>query len=308
MSARRKQLHGRKKNTTVYRKIIGYALVLVIFLLAFLYFTGTRKFWNGRDKVSIAIRSNSGDVHVVTFDPKTQEMLQITIPGNTEAEVARGLGIWKLTSVWELGEKESLQGLLLSRTLNKHFKFPVFLWADAQADGFFKGDIDSVITATLRPYKTNLGLGDRISIAIFSLRVKNTKRVELNLQDTTYLRKTTLTDGSEGYRVVGSIPGDIAVIFSDSTASKSTFRVGIKDMTGKFGIAEALGEVIEVFGGKVFSIEKGSEADSGCKVSAKVAQNAAKIALLFPCSVVDQPPDGNFDLEITIGKKFMEDY
>jgi len=79
-------------------------------------------------------------------------------------------------------------------------------------------------------------------------------------------------------------------------------------MTGKFGIAEALGEVIEVFGGKVFSIEKGSEADSGCKVSAKVAQNAAKIALLFPCSVVDQPPDGNFDLEITIGKKFMEDY
>ena len=312
MPARRRKIKNRNREKKSFPlKAISYILLILIPLFLLLYVNITRKYWNGKDKISVAVRNPEGGVDVIIFDPVVEEIVQISIPGNTEVEVAKGLGVWKLGSVWELGKRKDLGELLLTRTLAKHFKFPVFIWADYPASGFSKGRMFDTLKATFLPYSTNLGVGDKISIGFFSLSVKNPKRFEIPLENTGYIKKLTLSDGEEGYIVSGALPQELAVYFVDPNFEENAFRVGIKDGTGVYGLATDMGSILEVMGGKITSIEKvdGPENvnDLGCEVRGR--NNVSdKLTAILPCIKVEENPEGNFDIEVSIGRSFITEY
>jgi len=243
MPARRRKIISfrGKKN---FWKLLLYVTLFSVFLTAFFYVKSTRKYWNGEDKVVVAVNEGK-EVKVFIFDPIVSEIVQIVIPGNTEVEVARDLGIWKLSSVWELGKRENLEGKLLTRTLAKHFKFPVYIWADSSASLFWGETPFDIVKAIFSPYKTNLGVGDRLAMGLFALGVKNTQKVKIKLEDTGYIKKETLFDGEEGYRVYEKIPQKLAVFFVDQK-EEGGFRVAIKDGSGSSGLAEDAAGVLEV--------------------------------------------------------------
>jgi hypothetical protein len=238
-----------------------------------------------------------------------QEIANIYIPKNTEVEVSRQLGIWKLGSVWQLGANEKIDGKLLTGTLRHYFKFPVVAWADSEAEGFSEGSLGKVARALFNPYKTNLTFGDKLSLAAFSLRVNNTKRTGIDLAETTYLIRTNLKDGSEGYRVTRSFSQRLLSIFADDVISQNSYKIAIIDASGEANTADDVGELMQVLGAKVASVTNdGEDGDINCFIRGNDKVVVDRVAGLLSCDDWEFGKSGSFDLEIKLGTSFIKNF
>ena len=282
-------------------RLIALALA-AIFLL---YLALTTKYWNSKEKLSLVISSPEGGVVVSVLDPQNGEITNISIPKNTQVEASRQLGTWKIKSIWALGVNEKVGGALLKDTVVKNFKFPVSVWANGGALGFASGDTLGILKAMFFPYDTNLRMGDRLRIGIFSLGLSNSKRTDLDLAKSGYLKKAKLTDGEEGYVLSGRLPKDLLVVFSDPEISRLGLKVSIKDASGNPRVAQEIAEVIEVMGAKVAAVSKETKASSDCRIWGSNFF-AKDLTRLLSCKLEKEPPQGKFDLEIEIGEGFAE--
>lgn len=275
-----------KKNKTRAKKsgLLKLLIPLLIFVLIFLFLKFYTRFWDGKDKVSVLSATKNGGAIVSTYDPGSDEIIDIIIPGETQVDVARELGVRKIDAIPSLGANEKIGGVLLSETIIKNFKFPVFVWQDATG-------------------KTNQALGDKFNIAVFSIGKKHT---EINLSETSYLKKTKLKDGSDGFVLNGKLPEKIAAIFADPEASKTNLKINIKDATGTFGVAKKVGEIIEVLGAKTALVTSEKPEESVCNVSGKNEKFTRKVARIFECKLDSKKLEGGFDLEIKLGQNFAK--
>jgi len=298
---KRAKQKAKRNGKNSYKKLL---FILLVPLFIFLLITFQTRFWKSSAKTFLVISKESGEVVISVFDPGLEKITNITIPKNTEVDVARQLGRWKLGSVRELGENEDLEGKLLAETIVKHFKLPVAAWADAPASGFADGDILGIVKASLFPYKTNLGIGDKLKLGLFSIRIKNLKRENIDFSEGNILKKVTLIGGEEGHVLAGRLPNYIFALFSNPNISSEGATVVILDATGKANAAEEVGEVIEVMGIKLANIKKEEAADFDCEVKGKDQELLEEIAQVFSCEKLKVIPEGNIDLEIKIGRDF----
>ncbi len=302
---KRAKQKARRNGKNSYRKLL---FILLVPLLIFLLVTFQTRFWKSSAKTCLVISKESGEVVISVFDPGLEKITNIIIPKNTEVDVARQLGRWKLGSVRELGENEDLEGKLLAETIVKHFKLPVAAWADGPALGFAEGDILGIVKASLLPYKTNLGIGDKLKLGLFSIRIKNLKRENIDFSEDNILKKVTLIGGEEGYILAGRLPNYIVALFSNPNISSEGATVVILDVTGKANVAEEVGEVVEVMGVKLANIKKEEAVDFDCEVKGKNKELLEGISQVFFCKKLKALPEGNFDLEIKIGREFARRY
>jgi hypothetical protein len=303
---KRNSLSRKKEISRLKKKLIVFVISILLIASGCLFFISSRKLWNGKDKLSVVIRNENNDVQIVTFDPELGEIVNVIVPKNTQVEVARGLGEWKLGSIWKLSQNEKLEGKLLAETVIRHFKFPIHAWADSPGLGLISKNPSLLIQALLIPYKSNLSIFDKLGIALFSVKVDNSKRTEINLAETNYLKETTLADSTQGYVVSGIFSPSINSIFADNEISKEGYKLKIKDSTGKVGEAEEVGAVLEVLGAKVTSILEGETTPTDCVVKSKILEVSKKVARIFDCSTDSSKMEGNFDIEITIGQDFAD--
>jgi hypothetical protein len=301
MPARRKRRSRNKEKKFSSIKFLG--LILLFFILLFFLIFQT-SFWDSDSKLTLVVNKKDGDVLIAVFNPVVNEVTSITIPKNTQLKVARQLGTWKAGSVWQLGENEGLEGRLLQETITYHLKLPVIAWADSPAEGFANGGLVALVKAVSLPYKTNLKIGDRIKLAFFSFGVKNFKREEINLAETKLLKKTRLIDGEEGFVLISGLSASILALFSDIEISQKDVSVLIRNATGKKGVPEQVGEIIEVLGAKVAAIKKEESEKFDCMVLGKDQKAVEKLAQVFSCEKGKGLPSGSFDLEIKIGEEF----
>jgi len=305
--ARRKTLErikrGGAKKSRFSLKYLLIALVLISGVFIFIK-TQTRV-WNGSDKLSIAIYDGQRIV-ISTFDPKVDEITNIFIPGETQVDSSRELGTFRIKNIWQLAENEKIGGILLSETVTKNFKFPVISWSDSSAMAYSSGEVVQIIGASLKPFATNLGIGDKLALALFSLRVKNTNRVEIDLTETGYLKASRLIDKEGGYLIAGRPPQQVASIFADPEISEESVRIAIINETGESSDPESVAQILEVIGGKVSSLTKGEVQDYDCEILGEDKDTINKLAKVLGCEVKNKPPEGNFDLEVRMGKRFAQ--
>ena len=155
----------------------------------------------------------------------------------------------------------------------------------------------------LFPYDTNLKMGDRLRIGFFILGLPNSKRTDLDLAKSGYLRKVRLTDGEEGYVLAGKIPKDLLIVFSDPEISRLGLKVNIRDAGGNPQVAQEIAEVIEVMGAKVAAVGKEAKASFDCRVRGSNFF-AKDVSRLLACKLEKEAPQGKFDLELEIGEGF----
>ncbi|MBX4205874.1 hypothetical protein KW795_01620 [Candidatus Microgenomates bacterium] len=280
---------------------IPFALVVVFILyIAF----APSKYWDGKSRLALAVNTKQTNINVLVFDPQTNSITSVIVPENAELEVARQLGAWKTGSIWKLGVNEKVGGQLLSETITKSFRLPTEAWADTEALGFSKANSISILKAMFTGYKTNLTLKDKIGIGLFSLSVKNSERSEIDLSQTPFLTKAKLSDGSSGYKVreVGS--AQISAIFADSKISEENFSVNIFYPEGKILTAQKLGEIVQVLGTKVTSLQPLDVTNFDCIILGRESITRTKIAQVFSCKV--EKKDLGSTLEIKIGDNFIK--
>lgn len=285
------------------KKIIVYFTVALCFALFFstLSIVTYKRFWDGESKVSLAISKSEGAA-VLLFDPQYDQVTKIVIPKSTEVEVANQLGVWKIDSVWELGKQQKLGGELLADTITKQFRFPVTAWAEEDALKFADGSLNSLFHAVFGRYATNLTMGDKVSLAIFSMRVPNARRVEIDLSQSSFLTKKELRDGTEGYVLSKELPQSVLSLFSEDNLSNDSFLVSISDATGQQSVAQDVGNVVEVLGAKVALIEKQEKSDFDCIVKGKNTYLVERISEVFDC--IKEDGSSKFDTEVFLGESF----
>ena len=298
-------INRRKKRLNGTLRRYWLILLLSVFLF-FLYVIFSKSFWNGEDKLNIVVNSKDGYVSVISVDPEFAGMTLLDIPDSVEVALTRNLGEMRLASVWQLGLNEGYKGALLAEVITKNFQIPVSLWGDNELLGFWTGEPVAILKAVFTNYKTNLTLSDKLKLAVFSLKVKNFKKVKINLADTGFLKAKKLVDGEGGYVVFGLMPKNILAIFSDSRLTKNPLKVEIIDASSFDGVARDMGKIIEVMGAKVALIRKVPKENMDCEIFGKTTKFIEAVGPVFSCQTKKDLNDGGFDLVIKIGEKFAE--
>jgi len=309
-SARRRQLIEKKKNSGKFTGLFFKVFLPIILVIGFLVFLKLdSKHWNGRDKFVLTYRLENGDVAVSVLDPKLTELTTLVIPGDTQVDVARNYGELRLKNVWQLGINEKIGGSLLAETVSQNFLFPVFLWSGSDAKSIADGSFTGILRFIIFPKSTNINLGDRLSIGLFALKIRNVEKDSIDLGKNQFLSKQKLNDGQFGYILSGPISPRLTAYFSDndfadSAASGKNLRVSIKDATGMAGVADKVGQIVEIMGGKVISVDKRNLAPGDCIVLGTDPKIVRKIADLFACKTSSSR--GEMDLEIDLGSDFAK--
>lgn len=303
------RLQLRKKRTeNSSRSALFFKILLFLLLSVILYFSLAKRHFRSDNKTILTVETDGG-VRIVTLDPVNIQINDYFIPGNTEIEVARNLGTWKIQSVWKLGVQEKIGGgKLLTETLTKHANIPTFVYSKDMGSGLLSTNFKSIFQAVVYPYETNLSLGDKLAIVSFALKVKNTKRVDVDLSKTSYLTNKTLVDGERGFAISASPPQSLTLVYSDIEISKNFPKFVIKDNTGRAGFSEKLSSVLEVLGGKVLLISRENKEQTYCSVRSKKRNLSTYLSKLLLCKVESEIKEGNFDVEITIGEKFVTEF
>jgi hypothetical protein len=295
---------GKKQIINIWPILIPLLIIGAILLYVFC----SASFFAGKNKLSVAIQGKNGEIIVSTFDPVTEEITNLTIPGTTQLTVSRQLGSWKVKSLWKLGENEKLGGALLSESIVRNFHLPISAWASESHIGLARGNVGQIIKSLFSFKGSNLGFGDKIKLAIFSLGLGDGKRFELNMDETNYLRKEKLVDGELGYMPASKIPNSLLVVFGNQGYGQKGYKAGIKDFTGKALIGQEVGSTLEVLGIKVASVEKLDNADFDCRVSGMDKAMVGEISKIFECGSEIKNLEGNFDLVVELGEKFGKRY
>jgi hypothetical protein len=297
-SAQRKQrIEKSKKRGRIFGLLIKVFIPLILILSVFLYLQLSTKYWNGHDKFAFVFQAAEDNIGVKILDPVLNEETTLIIPGDTEVTVARGYGTLRIKNVWQLGVNEKLGGTLLAETLTDTFLFPTNLWSDM--------DITNVWKFIFSPKATNIPFGDRLSAGIFALRVLEIDKTEIDLAKSQFLAKKTLADGKPGFVLTGSVSSRLTVYFSDNNFADKNLKFSLSDATGSYGVADGVGKILEVLGGKVVAVDKKPQDKSlDCEVFGQNSKAVSKVATLFSCKKISEK--SNFDLEMKMGSKFAK--
>lgn len=292
-SARRKKFRA-KKSGPIYGPILRIVIPVVAILGLIIFVILSTRYWNGRDKLGFTYVEKNGDVSVTVLDPKLDELTTLTIPGSTEVDVAQNYGTLQIKNVWQLSQNEKLRGKLLPETVTQNFLFPNYLWSEV--------NLSDRLKFVLSPGDTNIPIGDRVQMELFAMRVPSLGRTKINLGDSQFLKKAKLSDGSNGYQLNGAPSERLTIYFSDNDLSDGNLRVNIIDATGAPGVSDTVGQIIQVLGGKIVSVDKKASEATDCDVYGNNKNVVRKIATLFSCKAGNSKTD--FDLEIRLGANF----
>jgi hypothetical protein len=303
-SARRRAfIERKKKGVNITNLLVKILFPLVLVFGIFIFIKVSTHFWDGDNKVSIAFREGSGDVAVMVIDPELDEITTLVIPGDTQVDVAHNYGTLRIKNVWQLGINEKVGGSLLPETITNNFFFPVFLWSEDSAGSLGKNGIAGILHFIFFPGATNVPFGDRLQMGLFALRIQNPGKTEIDLGQSQFLTKQKLNDGQTGYVISGPISQRLTVYFSDNEVGNQNLKVDIVDATGVPGVADTVGQILEVIGGKVVSVDKILQPENtDCIIIGMNTKMVKKISNLFSCQI--GKGSTNFDLEIQLGQKF----
>lgn len=239
---------------------------------------------------SVVIPTSNEDLELTHFDFKDGRAVVLTVPSDTEVNLAMRRGTLRARSVTRLIELEGLPGQILSDTVMKTLYLPVDYWAKEKKYGTYLGG-DIPLTVRLAIFIQNLG----------GLRKEN-----INLKDTSVLVNSRLKDGEDGYIVSGHLPLSLLSLFADPEISSGQTAVRLVNGMGEGEAALApIAAILEVLGAKPVPPVNVDKSDTDCIVRAKDKYKLARVASVFNCEVSTDLPEA-FDVELVLGRRFFE--
>lgn len=313
--AKRKALFQRYKPTNLLRRfLIFVCFVLLLGVSWKTYLAWTHRIWDGKSRFSVVVASE--DPTVYSFNPQTGILTKMSIPAKTEIEASHGYGSWFVGSLWQLGYQEGKKGEVLENSLKKSFGIPVDAFVDGEGEVLFSARSlsfpvavkEAVLSSSSR---TNLTFFDRVSLLLNAAGAGPAKRQELDLPALRVLKKETLRDGTEGYKVV---PEQAKITLEKSFRDELVFgeakTASIVNASGKSGLAGEVAQVASVLGIRVVGVSTDREEklkDDGCIIlgnrESLASVSSQRLAELFDCEKQERDERG---LTIILGNSFAE--
>lgn len=288
-------------------KIVIFSIILITTFSFILHVTLSSKQFEFSGKVNIASVDKEGNSIISIYDTLNNEIILIKIPSNLQINVSRNLGIWKIKSLWALGQQAKVDGVILTETLTRKLGLPVYFYGSENISGFSSTGLSPKVKALLFPGSTNLGFGDRLRLLIFSLKIRNRDKIDINLSDYSFLKETKLTDGSIGYILVGDTPTRITSFFNEPVISNSNIIVEIIDKTNAGNMTKSISRVIETLGGKVVSVSDKPAEKEDCFIRSGIPAVKLIANYLNCIPVIDNNIESG-KVQIEIGTDYQERY
>lgn len=261
-------------------KLITLSILVIIITFFALVFAKTSALVP--EVFTIAATKEDGNIEIRVVEIKKNKITKVVVPYDTEVSLAMRRGTLRAQSVVKLIDSEKLPGQFLADTVMRTFYLPVDYWQ-------VYGDSDLPLFISLR------------------LRIPKLRGFQeevINLSETSFLTKTKLRDGEEGYEAQDKTPLFLASLFADSNFSTRQTAVGVVNATGEgeYVLSEVV-KVFETLGAKVAPISSVEEKDVSCVVSASDKKILERVAEVFNCDKDSAPPKA-FDIELLLGSKF----
>jgi hypothetical protein len=216
------------------------------------------------------------------------------------------MGVWRIGSLWELGESEGMRGELLSNTVSKSLGLPVEHWGDTPMLGFASGKV-GVIKALVYGGRSSLSFKDRIKLGWFAIRVSGGDIFDVDLAQSGYLSYTEISGGDEGYRARSKLPERVRALFSVPEVSSEGLKIAVVNETGDYGYGRHISGVVDGLGGRVLSSRDGDGEDGDCRITYEVeSQTLLVLSQVLGCESQRRDVEGSFDLEVWMGKDFVK--
>lgn len=300
--AKRKKPKKDKKDIGFLKFLILLTLLALTILVIF-----SKDHWNKNTRLPLTIVRDDGSVVVSVFDPAQEKITNLYFPKEAQIGLARQYGTWRVKSVGRLAEDEGLDGELLVESISYFYKLPHAAWGYEPAIGFSQGNTLKKLKALFAPYKTNLKIGDRARLALFSFGVKTFKNEDIYLEKTTAFRKGILLDGREGFTFSGDMPENVKALFSLKELTGTSTRAKIVNQTGNRIMAEDVGEIIEVIGVKTSSIETKETSPFNCEMAGDDKLLVSILIQIIDCEKYEGTYE-NFDLILFLGTNFKKQF
>lgn len=230
-------------------------LILAFSFLAFIIFKVLTL-----DKFIYVNKADDGSAEIIS------DSFKYKILADTELESARGYGKYKISSLWQLSEKDEIRGRLITETIAKNYSLPVFLW---RSGGSWK-DIS----------RSNLNIYQRIRV-FFNRNKKNTD----------FIISST------------KLPSSVLIQFIDPAFIEIIPKIDVEDLTGSFDTLDKVSNIIKVMGGKITSNSKGYDESLDCEIISDDLKLARTLANILDCEVLKSD---SLTLKIRLGAKFAD--
>lgn len=278
-----------------------FLLLVLVFILFFL-----KKNIRAEDKILLVVQGKNV-VRIVDFDFISSEIVVVDIPASLEVEASHNLGNWELSSIWNLGENEKIGGgKLLVETLRNNLFAPVYYFSSEKGNSLVEGSVFSSLIFPFLESKSNLGLVDKIKLGVFSARFKDSRLTKIDLSSTSFLERTQLKSGKDGYHVRGELPQELLWVFADPLFLRNKVFVSLINETGSSLVVGRVSKIVETMGAKLGAVSNQNASGEDCEVAARDYNLLSNLSLVFSCRRVKEEKLEKNEIVLKIGKKFKE--
>lgn len=122
--SRRREIHKSKKKLTIATPII-FAFSIIVICALFV-------FWKvfTIDSFVYVNRTENDAAEIVIVDNDSDRVVKYLIQADTALDSSREYGDYKMSSLWNLSNKDGNDGKLIAETILKNYYLPVYLWKD----------------------------------------------------------------------------------------------------------------------------------------------------------------------------------
>lgn len=244
--------------------------------------------WNGEFSVNLAVRTNG--ISVLSYNPRDEKIVIISIPDETFLEVPHGFGNWQLRAVYGLG-----QGQLLKDTLTNFLGVPVDGFLDISSE---KSGSDFVQVLRENPFsglkylstlKTDLTIWELYKLKTGLSTVRFDKIELMDLAKAHMLDRGKLPDGTDIYTADPVKIDSVLAGFADPAIVSEHKTIAIFNATDKPQLAQKWARLITNSGGNVIITTNAKKRISNTQVLGEESKTLNRLRQIFDLGCQNKP-------------------
>ena len=294
---------GEKKNETgsLGRWLFVLGAICLLFLFGKLILSYRKRVWE-KGRLNFILANELA--LVFSLSPEEENLTVIKIPQKTYIEVTRGFGLYKIESVYPLGELEERGGELLAETVQEFLGISIegYLRIRSRLDALgSRSDKEEIIELKRKitswrvffkeDLETNFSLWDIVKIWLNLKKISAGKIRFIDLEERMVLTEFSLLDGGVGKKgdplLIDNLLKDF---FFEPEIRKEKISVEVLNGTDCSGLGKKAARMITNLGAKVVKVADGEEKVEQCQIKgnekALKSFTSSKIKKIFGCQEI----------------------
>lgn len=266
-SARGRSKKALVSHSPLFKSGLRFLVIVLLFVALFVsYRVYAHRIWKRSDRITFVFQelesSSAPGIHVVSYLSSAETLALVSFPAGMKIEAVGEFGLWRVESLYPLGEMESKGGELLKQSLAEFFGASIDGWLVTGSGGVEikretarSGFRQIIGKAIFGRANTNLGLWDLIGLwrAIGLVRLHNVEW--LNFSQVGAVSEQIQPDGSTAFIADLELLDQLSRhLFSHPELVEEGLAIAVLNATNHRGLGARVARNIRNMGGDVVSV------------------------------------------------------